>query len=62
MTPIRKAVHGTAGRRVPPVKPKAVEVNDTNSDVAEVKLLPGERSYLKTIAALRFDNQRATGQ
>ena len=52
MTPIRKAVHGTAGRRVPPVKPKAVEVKDTNSDVAEVKLLPGERSYLKTIAAL----------
>jgi hypothetical protein len=34
------------------VRPKAADVNDVSSDVAEVKLLPGERSYLQTIAAL----------
>ena len=47
-----KVIRRTASRRVPAVRQKAADVNDVNSDVAEVKLLPGERSYLKTIAAL----------
>lgn len=45
---IRKAGQ-PVGRRVRPVKPRSADVNPT---VAQVKLLPGERSYLKTIAAL----------
>jgi len=40
---------GPVSRRVRPVRPRAA---DANQAVAQVKLLPGERSYLKTIAAL----------
>jgi anti-sigma factor RsiW len=44
---IQKA--GLVSRKVRPVRPRAADANQT---VAQVKLLPGERSYLKTIAAL----------
>jgi len=47
-----KAIRQTVSRKVRQVRPKAADVNDVNSEVAEVKLLPGERSYLQTIAAL----------
>ena len=40
---------GLVSHKVRTVKPRAA---DTNQTVAQVKLLPGERSYLKTIAAL----------
>ncbi len=46
-TEIRNA--GPVNRRGRSVKPKTADANQT---VAQVKLLPGERSYLKTIAAL----------
>ena len=39
-------------RRTPTPAREADSNNITNSTVADVKLLPGERSYLKTIAAL----------
>ncbi len=47
-TEIRNA--GPVNRRVRSVRP--TKAADANQTVAQVKLLPGERSYLKTIAAL----------
>ncbi len=46
---IPQVASGPVTRRVRPLRHRVADVNQT---VAQVKLLPGERSYLKTIAAL----------
>jgi hypothetical protein len=52
LSPRHQSVANSRASKLNRRTPTAAPVADSNSTVANVKLLPGERSYLKTIAAL----------